>query len=231
MSLALRTSDVYSSVEPSTGPQRSTETVRILCRWLWQLITMTTLAVQIGLGLGAVLLATASVGCDAKGKSTPTIAFIPPSAQGLLWEIGRSGATVAADAVNSEISWCAPTSESDVTGQVALIELVGRRGYQGLVLAPNHPLAPMEPLRRILDQGIPVAVIATRLNIPASDKLGYVVNDDRKMGELAAAEIARLIGGDGPVAMIGLVVRLPAWWREHEELNSFLSRITRTLGL
>lgn len=161
-------------------------------------------AVQFGLGFGALLLATASVGCNAKGNSAPTIAFIPPSAQGLLWEIGRSGATAAADRGNSEISWSAPTSESDVTGQVALIEQVGRKGYLGLVLAPNHPLAPMEPLRRILDQGIPVSVIATPLNIPASDKLGYVVNDDRKMGELAAAEIARLIGGAGPVAMIGL---------------------------
>jgi ABC-type sugar transport system substrate-binding protein len=80
---------------------------------------------------------------------------------------------------------------------------VGRDNHQGLVLAPNHPLASMEPVRRVLKLGIPVVIVSTELGLPADGKLGYIVNDDEKMGELAAAEIARLLDGKGSIALVG----------------------------
>jgi ribose transport system substrate-binding protein len=42
------------------------------------------------------------------------------------------------------------------------------------------------------------------LDIPATNNLGYIVNDDEMMGELAAREVARLIQGKGSVALVGL---------------------------
>jgi ribose transport system substrate-binding protein len=85
-----------------------------------------------------------------------------------------------------------------------LIDNVAHGGYQGLVLAPNHPLAILGPLRRAVAAGVPVVVISTPLDLPASANLGYIVNDDLEMGALAAAEIARLIGGRGSIAFVGL---------------------------
>jgi len=49
-----------------------------------------------------------------------------------------------------------------------------------------------------------VVIVAAQLDIPASSKLGYIVNDDEKMGALAAAEIARLVHGRGSIALVGL---------------------------
>jgi ribose transport system substrate-binding protein len=142
-------------------------------------------------------------------SSVPTIAFVPQSAGPMLWEVEHFGATVAAERLKCHLYWNAPTSENDMAGQVTLIDKVGRGRYQGLVLAPNHTLGIRAPLRRALAAGLPVVVVSSELDLPADGKLGYIVNDDEKMGELAAAEVASLIHGKGSVALVGIARYAP----------------------
>jgi len=47
-------------------------------------------------------------------------------------------------------------------------------------------------------------VVSAQLDLPPSSRLSYIVNDDEKMGELAAEEIARLLHGKGSLALVGL---------------------------
>lgn len=122
----------------------------------------------------------------------------------MLWDVEHFGATMAAEKLKLRLYWNAPTSENDMAGQVALIDKVARGRYQGLVLAPNQTLGVLAPLRRALAAGLPVVVVSSQLDLPASSRLGYIVNDDEKMGELAAAEVARLIRGRGSIALVGL---------------------------
>lgn len=136
--------------------------------------------------------------------TAPLIAFIPQSAGPMLWEVGHFGATVAAEKLKCHLYWNAPTSENDMAGQVSLVDKVGRGKYQGLVLAPNHTLGIRAPVRRALEAGLPVVIVSAELELPAGGKLGYIVNDDDKMGELAAAEIARLLHGKGSIALVGI---------------------------
>ncbi|HZL55644.1 MAG TPA: sugar ABC transporter substrate-binding protein [Bryobacteraceae bacterium] len=139
-----------------------------------------------------------------RGPQIPTIAVIPASAGAMLWDVEHVGAAAAAEKLKYRLYWNAPTSENDVAGQVSLIERVIRGKYQGLIIAPNHPLAMLAPLRRAVDGGLPVVVVSAPLDLPAGGKLSYIVNDDEKMGELAAAEIARLIHGKGSIALVGI---------------------------
>ena len=139
-----------------------------------------------------------------RAAATPTIAFIPQSTGAMLWDVEHFGASEAAGRQKCHVYWNAPTSESDMAGQVSLIDKVARGKYQGLVLAPNHTLGIRAPLRRALAAGLPVVVVAADLDLPATSRLGYIVNDEEKMGELAAAELARIIQGKGDVALIGL---------------------------
>lgn len=139
-----------------------------------------------------------------RAAATPTIAFIPQTAGAMLWEVEHFGANAAAEELKCHIYWNAPTSESDTAGQVSLIDKVVRDKYQGLVLAPNHTLGIRAPLSRALAAGLPVVIVSADLDLPASSKLAYIVNDDEKMGELAAAELARIIHGRGDIALIGL---------------------------
>jgi len=166
------------------------------------------------LTLAAGVLLTA-VACGAwwieshRAPAVPTIAFIPQTAGALLWDVEHLGATVAAEELKCHLYWNAPTSETDVAGQISLIDKVARGKYQGLVVAPNHLLAILSPLRRAIAGGLPVVVVSASLDLPSGDKLTYVVNDDEKMGELAAAEIARLIHGKGSVALVGFTRHAP----------------------
>jgi ribose transport system substrate-binding protein len=122
----------------------------------------------------------------------------------MLWEVAHVGASTAAEKLNCHLYWNAPTSETDLAGQISLIDRVARSEYQGLVLAPNHPLGVLSPLRRAIAAGLPVVIVSAQLDLPANGRLGYVVNDDEKMGELAAAEVARLLRGRGAIALIGM---------------------------
>jgi ribose transport system substrate-binding protein len=139
----------------------------------------------------------------------PTIAFIPQTAGPMLWEMEHLGADEAGQKLRCHLYWNTPTSEADVAGQVTLIERVTRGNYQGLVVAPNHRFSILSPLKRAISAGLPVVVVAEPLDLPAGPNLGYIVNDDEKMGELAAAEIARLIHGRGSIAIAGLTATAP----------------------
>jgi ribose transport system substrate-binding protein len=162
-----------------------------------------------GLLLFGVLTAGAWRIHSGRTPAAPTIAFIPQTAGPMLWEVEHLGATQAVQKLRCHLYWNTPTSEADVAGQVKLIERVARGNYQGLVVAPNHRLSILSPLRRALAAGLPVVVVAEPLDLPAGPKLGYIVNDDEKMGELAAAEIARLLHGKGNVAVVGLTATAP----------------------
>lgn len=139
----------------------------------------------------------------------PTIAFIPKKEGAMLSEVGHFGARTAAESLKYRIYWKTPTAESDVAGQVSLIDKVARGEYQGLILAPNHSFAVLTPLRRAMEAGLPVVVVSAPLDLPASEKFGYIVNDDEKMGELAADEISKLINGKGSIALVGLTRSAP----------------------
>ena len=141
----------------------------------------------------------------------PTIAlyFLRTSGATMLWESEHFGATAAAEKLKSHLYWNAPTSENDIAGQVSLVDRVARGKYQGLVLAPNHTLTILSPLRRALAAGLTVVVVSAPLDLPAGARLGYVVNDDEQMGERAAAEVARLIHGKGTIALVGLARYAP----------------------
>jgi len=144
-----------------------------------------------------------------RSPAVPTIAFIPQTAGAMLWEVEHLGARTAAERLKLHLYWNAPTSENDMAGQVMLIDRVIRGDYQGLILAPNHSRAILAPLRRALAAGLPVVVISAPLDFPASDRLGYIVNDDEMMGEIAAAEIARITQGKGSIAIVGLTRYAP----------------------
>jgi ribose transport system substrate-binding protein len=160
-----------------------------------------------------------------RSSQTPaprTIAFIP----GRRLDALRSGtgcATKAAENLNCTIYWNAPTTEADVAGQISLIEKVVQSKYRGLILGPNHALALLVPVRRALSAGLPVVIVSAPLDLPENVKLGYIVNDDEKMGELAAAEAARLVGGKGPIALVGLTRSAPGITRRVRAAERYLA--------
>src|SRR5207248_1385861 len=84
---------------------------------------------------------------------TPLIAVIPRTSGSPFWEPVHVGAEIAARSTNIKIYWNAPTREDDIQGQIALVDAVIDRKYQGLILAPDQALALITPVRRALSKG------------------------------------------------------------------------------
>ncbi len=153
----------------------------------------------------AILLAAVAMGtvsCDLHQRAM--VAVIPQTDGLVIWDSVHYGADEAARERSISIYWNAPTREDDVEAQIALVDRVVDRKYQGLVLAPDQALALITPVRRVLAHGIPTVIIGSPLPIPASANLSNIVNDDQLGGELAARRVAALLRGHGTVALLGL---------------------------
>jgi ribose transport system substrate-binding protein len=159
-----------------------------------------TLYFRVGIGLCLSFLW--SSGC--RKQTVPTIAFIPRTSGSPLWEPAHVGAEIASVRTGTKIYWNAPTREDDVQGQIALVESVVDRKYEGLVLAPDQALALITPVRRALSKGTPTVIIGSPLPIPAGGKLSYILNDEEQAGRMAAVRIGELLQGRGSVAILGI---------------------------
>jgi len=142
------------------------------------------------------------VGCH--GRDAVTIAVIPRTSGTFLWEPMHVGAEIAAQSTGLKIYWNAPTREDDIQGQIALLEKVVAGGYKGLVLAPDHSLALITPVRLALSHGLPTVIVGSRLPIPAGGKLSYILNDDEEAGRMAAKYVAEILQNKGSVVVLGI---------------------------
>ena len=156
-------------------------------------------ACLLSLASAAVVL---SIGCHS--DTGPTIALIPRTSGTGLWEPAHRGADTAAAKIGARIYWNAPTREDDVEAQIALVEQITKRRYQGLVLAPDQALALITPVHRAMEAGIPTVVVSSQLAIPGGGRLSYVLNDDEAGGRLAAQRVADLLHGKGSVVVLGV---------------------------
>lgn len=155
--------------------------------------------------------------------SAPTIAFIPRTSGTPLWEPAHAGAEIAARSTGTDIYWNAPTREDDVQGQIALVETIIDRGYQGLVLAPDQALALIAPVRRALAKGTPTVIIGSPLPIPAGGKLSYILNDEEEAGRMGAVRVAQLLHGQGSVAILGINPDIAGIMTRARSVEAFLA--------
>jgi ribose transport system substrate-binding protein len=134
----------------------------------------------------------------------PTIAVIPRTTGLALWEPEHAGATAAAVKHGYKIYWNAPTREDDVQGQIALVQRIIDKHYDGLILSPDQTLALMTPVRRAVSKGIPTVILGSVIPLNPGGKLSYILSDDEGAGRMAAARIGTILHGKGSVAILGI---------------------------
>jgi ribose transport system substrate-binding protein len=162
------------------------------------------------------------LGCH---SGTPfTIAVIPRTSGTSLWEPEHGGAEAAAVHANAHIYWNAPTREDDVEGQIAIVNQVISRGYQGLVLSPDQALALIAPVRRAVAHDIPTVIVGSPLPLPPGGKLSYILSDDEAGGRIAAQRAAQLLQGRGSVAVLGINPDITGIMIRERSLELFLTQ-------
>ncbi len=138
-----------------------------------------------------------------RGRGDPArrvIAVIPKGTTHEFWRTVHAGAQSAAKKRGVEVLWNGPSRESDHAGQIAIVEDMVNRGVDGIVLAPTHAESLVPVIRRVKAAKIPLVIFDSGAN--TEDYASFVATDNRQGGVVAARELARLVGGDGPVAML-----------------------------
>ena len=172
--------------------------------------------------VACLLMFHAAVGCS---RPEPLmIAVIPRTSGQMLWEPVHHGAVAAASNLGVKVYWNASTREDDVDGQIALVEKVSSGRYKGLVLAPDHSLALITPVRRALASGLTTVILGSPLPISPGDNLFYILNDEEEGGRLAGQRVADLLHGQGSVAILGINPDIAGIVARARSLERFLTK-------
>jgi ribose transport system substrate-binding protein len=141
----------------------------------------------------------------------------------MMWEPEHGGALAAALPFGASVYWNAPTREDDIQGQIAMVERVAAGDYQGLVLAPDHALALVTPVRRAVARGLPTVIVGSPLAIPPGGRLWYILNDEETGGRIAAQRIASILHGQGSIAILGIDPDISGIMSRARSLEQFLA--------
>lgn len=156
-------------------------------------------------------------------RSKPiTIAVIPRRTATMLWEAEHLGAKAVARRNGLQVFWNAPTREDNIAAQVEQIDAILNDGCGGLVLAPDHSLALITPVRRAIARGLPVVVVGSRLAVPPEDRLSYVVNDDKAGARMAGERVGSMLHNHGTIAILGIDPGVDGLLTRARSLEQFL---------
>lgn len=130
-----------------------------------------------------------------------TIAVVPKSVSFDFWSKVRAGAEAAAEELgNVTVIWNGPNAETDIAGQVAIVEGFINQSVDALVIAPSDAQGLVRVLRQAEEAGIPVVTIDSNTDPQVSR--AFVATNNREAAAKAADLISDALGGTGKVALI-----------------------------
>ncbi len=138
-----------------------------------------------------------------------TIAVIPKGTSHEFWKSVNAGAVKAERELKEqgndvEVIWKGPLREDDRDQQIQVVENFTSRHVSAIVLAPLDSQALVRPVHNAIAAGVPVVIFDSALK---SDKyVSFVATDNSKGGELAAEEMAKLLGEKGNVILLRYAV-------------------------
>jgi ribose transport system substrate-binding protein len=140
--------------------------------------------------------------CNRGGNNQKVIAVIPKGVSHSFWQTVKSGAETAGKDLNVKIDWKGPAQETDISGQINMVEDAINRRVDGIVLAPSHGDSLVPIVTRAQKEGIPVTIFDS--GISTEQYLSYVSTDNRQGGVVAAKRIGEKLGVKGKVAILGV---------------------------
>ncbi|HKX30100.1 MAG TPA: substrate-binding domain-containing protein [Blastocatellia bacterium] len=135
-------------------------------------------------------------------SSQKTIAVIPKGVSHSFWQTVKAGADRAGKDLNVKIDWKGAASETDISGQINIVEDAINRRVDGIVLAPSHGDSLVPMVARAQKQGIPVTIFDS--GISTDQYLSYVATDNHEGGVVAGKRMGERLGGKGKVAILGV---------------------------
>ena len=142
--------------------------------------------------------AAVAVGCGRNHKRV--IAVIPKGSSHLFWQSVHAGANKCARENDSEVIWNGPATEVDYTSQLQIIDAMINRRVDAIALAPIDKKAMVSAVERAAREKIPMIIFDS--GIDTEQYVSMVATDNFRGGELAADRIAKILDGEGEVAIV-----------------------------
>lgn len=152
--------------------------------------------------LAALLLALAGCnGSDSADEAKYQIAVVPKSVSLNFWSQVREGAEAAASELDSvAVIWKGTSDESDIDGQVQIVESFINRGVDAIVIAAADSRGLVPVLKKAQQRNIPVITIDS--NTDPQISASFIATNNEKAAGKAADLIAEATDGTGKVALI-----------------------------
>lgn len=116
------------------------------------------------------------------------------------WVTVRAGAYAAGKEYGANIIWKGPAVETDIAGQISIVEDYTNKRVNAIALAACDVKALYAPVKKALNKGIPVISLDSGLD--PDPTLSLVATDNLKGAIDAGDTLAALIGEKGKVACI-----------------------------
>ncbi len=160
----------------------------------------------IGLALAGCKKEDGGANTSASGKRKVVIGMVAKSQSNDVFQAAYAGAKDAASElgekynVDVEIDWRTPTTE-DATKQVEAIEALARAGVDAMTVSCTDADTLTPAIDRAVDGGVPVMCFDS--DAPSSKRMAYYGSDNKEIGSVVVASLAKAMGGKGTVAILG----------------------------
>ncbi len=164
---------------------------------------------QYGILLTVVLL----LSCNSVKKEKLQILVSPKGLTHNFWLTVKAGAEQAGSELNVDVIWKGPSVETDIAGQIALIEDFINKKVDAIVLAACDATGLIPTVQKAHAAGIPVITIDSGLD--SDIPLSFIATDNVAAAKKAADFLSELLGGQGQVACLPFVPgAATSIWRE-----------------
>ncbi len=150
------------------------------------------------------VFASALVFAASVASADKEIAVIVKTASSDFWQNVKKGATAAAAELKGyTASFQGAASDTDLAGQVALVENAVNRKVAAIVLAPSDPDALIPAMKKAWEARIPVIVIDSAAGDAGKRYYqSFLATDNKLAGELCAKALIDKIGTTGKIAIM-----------------------------
>ena len=135
-----------------------------------------------------------------RSSHTRRIAVIPKGTSHLFWISVRAGAMAAGQKAGVEILWNGPAQETEYDRQIQILDSMIAQRVDGIAVAATERRALNHSIDRATLLGIPVTVFDS--GVDTTNYMTFLATDNYEAGKIAARELARLLQGKGPVAVV-----------------------------
>jgi len=142
-------------------------------------------------------------GGGAEQAGAARVVVIPKGTTHQFWQAVDAGAQEAGAASGLQVVFKGPLQENDRAQQKQLVQQYVAEGVAGIALAPLDHKALVPEVKRAAAKDIPIVIFDSALDAEAGEDFAtFIATDNRKGGELAGAEMVRLLGGEGKVVVL-----------------------------